>query len=282
MFGAVDSGHRPSRKGSYPRTARRLRMLRWMARTCIFCGGTKMTREHIWPEWAAERAAHVGALQHRSHGHLIGSDPFDRVYEQMPYQQKARVVCQACNTGWMSQLENAAKPYFETMLHGRGRVIHEQAQRTLSAWAFKTCTVFVESQAKDKSVIPHEDRIYLREHRQPPGNVYVLMVAYDGTHPTIGDSYGIDATTRDDRKLRSIWGANITFGPVAFHVFGSDVPQLLRAADITVPSVHQIWPRAKPFSWTPTPCWNTQELRAMIDGSLQQYRQLTGMNITIL
>jgi hypothetical protein len=240
-----------------------------------------VTQEHIWPDWAAERAAHVGALPHRSYGHLVGSDPIERDYPQMPYQQKARVVCGSCNTGWMSRLETAAKPYFETMLYGRGRLIHEQAQRTLSAWALKTCSVFVESQAKDKSVIPREDRFYLREHGQPSGNVYVLMAAYDGTHPAIGDSYGIDATTKDDGKLRSIWGANITFGRVAFHLFGSDVPQLLKAADMDVPWVHQLWPTAKAFAWTPTPCCNSRELRAMIDGSLHQYHQLTGMNVTI-
>jgi len=38
-------------------------------------------------------------------------------------------ICAACNNGWMSNLENQAKPLVEPMLHGRGRVFHRAHQR---------------------------------------------------------------------------------------------------------------------------------------------------------
>ncbi len=253
-----------------------------MARECIFCGGTKLTQEHIWPKWAALRMAHVGVVQHRSFAHEEGLTPVENEYPQKAYQQTARVACESCNNDWMSQLENAAKPYFETMLSGKGRAIHQHAQRTLAAWALKTTMVFVASKAKSKTAIPVADHTYLREHGEPSGDVHVLMVSYDGSNPGVCDSYGLEATLATDGSLRTIWGANTTFGTVGFHLFGSNVPRLFLPAEIKVPWVHQIWPVANDFIWTPRPCCNSLQLRAMIDGSLHQYSQATGMDIRIL
>lgn len=252
-----------------------------MARSCIFCGGTNLTGEHIWPKWAAKKVAGAGAAEHRLFRHERGSEVMQVEYSQLPYEQIARVACAECNNRWMSDLEKAAQPYFETMLAGNGRAIHKLAQRTLAAWALKTTMVFVASQAKDGSAIPAKEYVYLRKTGEPSNDVNVLMLSYDGSHPAICDSYGIELGSTDDQAGKTAWGANLTFGGVAFHLFGSDMPRLLAPADIRVPWIHEIWPLSKPFTWTAQPCCNSPELEAMIDGSLRQYQRLTGMELEI-
>ena len=53
-----------------------------------------------------------------------------------------REVCTSCNTGWMEQLERAARPVLEPMLlgaaPGTSRVLNPDQQAILATWAVKT------------------------------------------------------------------------------------------------------------------------------------------------
>ena len=256
-----------------------IRSLGWVARSCIFCDGTQMSLEHVWPRWAAKLVVDAGAVQHRSYAQFQGRDAVANTYNQPPFQQTAKVVCRDCNNGWMSRLEEAAKPYLETMLHGRGRVLCGPAQTTLAAWALKTSMVIVASQAKGEAVIPPADHRYLGEHGKPPSTVRVWIGAYVGTHPAVSDSYGIEARSATDGELRSIWGTTLTFGPISFHVFGSDLPDYPDSVRFKAPWLHQIWPTSKVFTWTRTPCCSDQQLHDWVDGSLRKLGQHHGMSM---
>lgn len=249
-------------------------MLSHMARTCIFCGGTKMSAEHIWPQWAARRVAHTGVHAVRSYAHIEGQLPLEHQSDQRAYELKAKVVCEVCNNGWMSKIEEAAKPYFETMLSGRGREIHKQAQRTLATWALKTSIVWTASQAKQRSVVPAADLDHLRNHREPSANVSVWIVSYDGSHPAVADAYGIAANHKDDGTPYSIWATTVGFGPVAFHLFGSTVPGMGLESSRLAPWINPIWPIDKTFIWRTRPCCSNEELKAWMDGILRQFESL--------
>lgn len=238
-----------------------------------------MSSEHIWPNWAAKLIADAGPMRYRSHAQFEGREAAENTYDKLPFEQTAKVVCGHCNNGWMSHLEEVAKPYFGTMLHGRGRHLYKPAQTTLASWALKTSMVIVASQAKDEAVIPRADHRYLREHGKPPAMVRVWIGAYAGTHPALSDSYGIEAVTAADGELRRIWGMTVTFGPVSFHVFGSDLPDVLNGVTFRAPWLHQIWPNSKPFTWTRTPCCNDRQLRDWVDGSLRQLGQFSGISM---
>lgn len=249
-------------------------MLGSMARACIFCGGTKMSAEHIWPQWAAKRVAHTGVHKVRSYRQLEGHDPAEHQSDQRAYELRAKIVCETCNNGWMSGIEDAAKPYFETMLYGRGRQIHPLAQRTLAAWALKTSIVWTASQAKERSVIPTVDLDHLRKHGEPCETVGVWLASYDGSHPAVADAYGIAATHKDDGTPYSIWATTVSFGPVAFHLFGSTVPGMSIQSSGLAPWIHRIWPTRSAFVWTPRPCCNDAQLKAWMDDVLRQFEAL--------
>jgi hypothetical protein len=57
----------------------------WIMQRCAFCNRTaKLTGEHVWSDW------------------LNSIFPPSTYF----YRLKAKIVCRACNNGWMSNLES--------------------------------------------------------------------------------------------------------------------------------------------------------------------------------
>lgn len=55
---------------------------------------------------------------------------------------KAKEVCKACNAGWMSDLENEAKPAMKEMiLHGGKATLFPKDVASIAAFSFKTAVV---------------------------------------------------------------------------------------------------------------------------------------------
>jgi hypothetical protein len=87
-----------------------------MARSCVFCGGTPLTREHVFPRWLAR----VLPAQDRWRGQdlaVVGGESITssdlpvttrRMGEPFPDSTVAR-VCARCNNGWMNDLEEASR-----------------------------------------------------------------------------------------------------------------------------------------------------------------------------
>jgi hypothetical protein len=182
---------------------------------------------------------------------------------QDPFTLTANVVCGDCNNGWMSRLEDEAKPLLFGMLHGRGRTLHRGGQLALATWALKTVLVGAHSQAGGGRLFPGRLHRHLYVHQQPPEDVRIWMTTYSGNHPAVYDLYGLDLDDRQDpsRGQRDIYGATVTLGPVAFQIYSAEIPELI---DIVQgwpwPNVTQIWPYGGSFTWAPSP--------ALDDGAL--------------
>lgn len=102
---------RPKTPGSSPKSAAPGELPRWKAmgnRACIFCGEPADSDEHLLSEWLQ------GVLPSDEpvlHYRQIGGDESERrEWMKRPFREKAGVVCDDCNTGWMSRLESGAKP----------------------------------------------------------------------------------------------------------------------------------------------------------------------------
>jgi hypothetical protein len=122
-------------------------------RTCIFCDDPATTKEHAWPQWLlrlfpsndrsvieAERAGRSLGTWHATGGIQL------------------RFVCLICNTGWMSALENSAKPIIRSLLEGDHVHFDAASQAILSAWALKTAMVF-------EALNPDRPRFYTNKER---------------------------------------------------------------------------------------------------------------------
>lgn len=246
-----------------------------MPRTCTFCGGVGITKEHIWPKWSQSYLSEKRPVPHVQQTVQDGRDDEERTWLQRSLDMKVGTVCGSCNNGWMSNLENTVKPFFIGAFEGRGRELHRALQRDLAAWGLKT-TMMVEHQQKPaRYVIPPSEYAHLYKRREPSLNVLVWMTAYMGIKTSaLGHLYGLDADMAIDpdpgRGTRNIWGSTVVFGPVVFHLLGTDIPGLLTGVVMKTPNTHQLWPYKRTSTWTPTPGLSDSELARFTEGFLDQ------------
>ncbi len=91
------------------------------------------------------------------------------------HARKIRRVCggtkDQCNTGWMSDLQEAVKPSLLPMINGENTTLSRREQKTIAAWAAMTAMTGEFLDSSDEFVaVPQWQRDYLRENqRVPPG-----------------------------------------------------------------------------------------------------------------
>jgi hypothetical protein len=238
-----------------------------MARQCVFCKSPATTKEHIWPNWAARYMSPQAPVRHYLNAVQEGQPAADRSWPQKQFTMTVGAVCATCNNGWMGKLEGRVKPFFEAALDGRASALSADLQRDLAAWALKTL-MMVESQQKPaKPVILPDEYPHLYTHGEPSSKARIWMAAYTGAVSTaVGHIYAADATVGDENPREgSLWGGTIVFGPVLFHLLGSDLPDLLASAAMDAPGIHQLWPYEDAFTWEPKPGVDDKGLPGFMD-----------------
>ena len=146
---------------------------------CIFCEGSGLSKEHFWPEWASE--------------HLPLFEPNTRVEEQIvqdwngkistarklerqghTWNKTLRVVCEGCNNGWMSRLEEACKPLLLPMIRGQKVYLGVEAQTQILTWVALKAMV-AEQSIPDELVTTAELRRALYVSNKIPENFSVWI-----------------------------------------------------------------------------------------------------------
>lgn len=154
---------------------------------CAFCGlpfdkaqGRARSGEHVLPSWTLGYVpGEGGPITHSRQSSALGQ--FDQVWTADEFDSVASRVCEACNTDWMNDLENAARPFLIPMLQGHGKHLHRGGQELVAAWAVKT-TLAVHLTTPEKAAPEEHYREMSRTHRPPP-DTYVWLAAYDGSGP---------------------------------------------------------------------------------------------------
>ena len=82
---------------------------------------------------------------------------------------QVHVVCSDCNSGWLSQIQNDAKPILIPLFEGGTITLEQTAQQMVATWvAMSTMTGEHLSQEQRRLAIPQSDRTWLIERRIPP------------------------------------------------------------------------------------------------------------------
>lgn len=100
------------------------------ARPCIFCGSREnISQEHVVPNWLRKVIPRVDE-SHGFTGFSIRRLPDAKSIIYQPgiafaegniANRRVYMVCQRCNNGWMSRLQNELKPILTPLILGTGQ-----------------------------------------------------------------------------------------------------------------------------------------------------------------
>ena len=157
------------------------------AGTCVFCGGTGLTKGHVWPDWLGRFLPITGVTHHEQEigkfytfdAKVPGPAYSKRLRQGPAGSRKPRNTCLACNTGWMSTIENIAMPYMVPLIQDTPSLLNTFGQRQLAALLV---LMAMRSEFLDTiRVIQQSERDWLRRHYWPTDNWKIWIGHYGGT-----------------------------------------------------------------------------------------------------
>ncbi|MEL4294047.1 hypothetical protein [Shewanella xiamenensis] len=154
---------------------------------CIFCGGTGMSKQHVWPDWMKTVIPRENKQEH--YQNMIKLQFDDSKYASITPEilkkrghvatRKIRNVCKKCNGGWMSRLETSVKPKMTDMMLNKQTILTNSEMLSISAWAVMISIMAEFTDIPTKS-IPDQDLTHLMRNQCPPSNWTVWIGKYKG------------------------------------------------------------------------------------------------------
>ena len=119
------------------------------SRRCVFCRGAGLTREHVVPDWLTAILPEQAEWRGHDRAVVVPSADGQSRTVHLPHREvrerfnamTVKAVCRACNSGWMSELENQAKPAITAMVRGDPRRLGVRDTAAVARWAIKTAIV---------------------------------------------------------------------------------------------------------------------------------------------
>src|ERR1022692_1901241 len=152
-------------------------------RRCMFCGGGPISKEHVFAEWmhpylptpkGARRPHLVQVTKLPATGEVSLEPPtsgqFNRPGELK--SKRLKIVCEPCNNGWMSVLQQSTKPVLLPFITGKWVTMNPAGQRILAAW-ISMFTMVVEKSDEPVETSTLAQRKAFKEQgekRTPPKN----------------------------------------------------------------------------------------------------------------
>ena len=199
-----------------------------------------MSKEHLWPDWLKAYIPRTSPNWGQQSSTLYLDKPADereRINQGDPHAAKLRIVCVRCNTGWMSRLQESAKPVLVPMLLGQPTLLYRRQQQLLARWAamFVMTNEFA-TLHPEKISISQSDRVFVMERDRPPSNWRIWIGYYprdglDGrwahyTIPVSDDDHPV-MLTRDNEPIPNTQASSFTIGHLFVTVLSSVFPSLV-------------------------------------------------------
>ncbi len=183
-------------------------------RKCMFCGAGSLTKEDAWPLWLVRKfVTNEGVSVDAERGGIALPS-----WKQSGHFAKVRFVCASCNSGWMSQLENLAKPILESLLESRTSALTVEDQVILGRWSLKSAMVFEALRDNMDWFYRPEDRAGVRAGSMPERFTRIWIgtcVNLPSLHCVASDL--ADAPSRDESAARG-YVTTLAFGTLAVQV----------------------------------------------------------------
>jgi len=224
-----------------------------IAGRCVFCGGPKLTKSHIWPDWAQtvvpptrpQYELKFGAPMETFENSVPGPDYSQKTKPGAAANRQPRNTCGECNSGWMREIEEAAKPSITNLLLGRRFLLSIFDQRLIAAFL---CLVALRLEfSGELRASPQHEIDFLKTSRQPSGRWWIAVSHYGDKDPY---DFWSACMCLQFMKLSDppIIGpkhcntqvATVAAGKLCAHVFFSSVLNNFSGYDFT--HLTQVWP----------------------------------------
>lgn len=159
-------------------------------RRCIFCGGTPISKEHIWPAWmrpylpAGQFAQFIRSSDLRGPIPQLRAGPLNRKGDGR--SQKLKVVCRPCNNNWMSVLQDRTKATLVPLLLNDIQEISEPEHELLATWATMFTMVYETCQPNPvRTATTGAQRSLFKAEQKPPQHWIFWCAPHDGVSSPI-------------------------------------------------------------------------------------------------
>jgi hypothetical protein len=169
-----------------------------MPRECAFCLARANSREHLWSDWLNEILPGRKRFTMRDGNKEIIED-----WVKPKLDWRAKVVCEECNHGWMSDLENVhAKPTMTDLILGKLDVPVDQTRaNSIALFAFKTAVVFDHLGRGGAPFFERSARHEFRNSLTIPYNVDMWMTGFAPSGSGFAQTVYHDGQVSPDKTL---------------------------------------------------------------------------------
>lgn len=152
-------------RGLATRIRYNLALMRTSQKGCVFCGGTPLTKEHIWSDWLDSILPRADSSRSEARRttmaeKVVGGRPTylptsnsNRVRQGAVHSTTSRTVCKRCNNGWMKEIVDRAKPVATEVIQLRQTALLPEAQTRLATWLVLSAVM------RDQKATAHPQKI---------------------------------------------------------------------------------------------------------------------------
>lgn len=234
-------------------------------RFCIFCGSPGLTGEHIWADWLKNYIPREMESYSKASSIIHADRTVAHVKKQGgdPHSRKVKVVCGGCNSGWMSQLQERAKPILIPLINGQPTVLDLKKQAIISAWV-SMAMIVADLVDPDKSAVSTADHKYFYEKQMAPLNWAIWIGDYERdlwkghmVHNVmaLSDAEHIPEVDEDGVARQNTNASTFVVKRLFIHVISSQISSFARRVRLKspgTPKLRKIWyANAAPIKWPP-------------------------------
>ncbi len=209
-------------------------------RKCLFCNQRVSSKEHAWPLWLLRVLRPLGIARATIHAERGGQSP--KSWQVVDDGMTVRCVCASCNNGWMSELENAAKPVIERLLSDGRKTLNADDQQRLSTWAMKNAMVFEAVRSGQPKFYSDHERQVLRGSGLPPRRTTVWIAKCVNQPHAYSSALDLSGAVDGTTQRVDAYVTTMAFGSLALQVLSGRLPE-------GVPATTTVTAELRPGPW---------------------------------
>lgn len=215
---------------------------------CSFCGAEGVTKEHVWAKSLIKLFASSGVIRHE-YGHPEAGIE-SKVKRANTFAVLSRKVCRSCNSGWMREADDAARPLLAAFAKNQPIRLGPSEQKQLAFWTTKTLLALLMVEPEEFRFAGPECYRHLYETQASLPGSQVWLGANE--HGDLAWARSHSLRFRDTPAQTGAFGASLSFGYAVLHfIYHGSTERQLRLRYDAHRSLKQIWPTHPQVDWPP-------------------------------